>query len=144
MKKLMATFHDMRDLPGLKHVDFPVTMEVSEYDGYHDILFIKNTEFIRLGAKPAVLYPEGNRTAVRKTNSVKLAFSSDVELEPAFGYTPVVITKSNTSFVKVGEKTHISTMQDGTQYLWSDFCQRYERLSWATRLWRVEYKEITK
>ncbi len=144
MKKLMATFHDMRDLPGLAHVDFPVTMEVSEYDGYHDILFIKNTEFIRLGAKPAVLYPEGNRTAVRKTNSVKLAFSSDVELEPAFGYTPVEITKSNTSFVKVGEKTHISTMQDDTQYLWSDFCQRYERLSWATRLWCVEYKEITK
>ena len=59
-------------------------------------------------------------------------------------FTPVEITKSNTSFVKVGEKTHISTMQDGTQYLWSDFCQRYERLSWATRLWCVEYKEITK
>lgn len=65
-------------------------------------------------------------------------------IPPAFGYTPVEITKSNTSFVKVGEKTHISTMPNGAQYLWSDFCQRYESLSWATRLWCVEYKEITK
>lgn len=144
MKKLMATFHDMRDLVGLEHVDFPVTMEVSGYDGYNDILFIKNSEFIRLGAKPAVLYPEGNRTAIRKTNSINLAFSSDIDLKPSLGYIPVEITKSNTSFVKVGEKTHISAMQDGTQYLWSDFCQRYERLSLATSLWRVEYKEITK
>lgn len=117
---------------------------MSGYDGYNDILFIKNSEFIRLGAKPAVLYPEGNRTAIRKTNSINLAFSSDIDLKPSLGYIPVEITKSNTSFVKVGEKTHISAMQDGTQYLWSDFCQRYERLSLATSLWRVEYKEITK
>ena len=144
MKKIMATFHDKRDLLGLEHVDFPVTVEAAAYDGYNDILFIKNSEFIRLGAKPAALYPEGHRTAVRKTNSVNLAFSSDVDVKPAFGYTPVEITKSNTSFVKVGEKTHISTMQDGTQYLWSDFCQRYERLSLATLVWCVEYKEITK
>ncbi len=144
MRKIMATFYKRYNLQGLEHVELPFTVEVAAYDGYTDIMFIKNTEFIRLGTTRPELYPEDGRTAVLKKPSIKLQIHSNSELEPAFGYTPVEITKSNTSFVKVGEKTHISTMQDGTQYLWSDFCQRYERLSWATRLWRVEYKEITK
>lgn len=144
MKKIMATFHELSNLRGLDHIELPFTVEVAAYDGYTDIMFIKNTEFIRLGTTRPELYPEDGRTAVRKTQGIKFQIHSNSELEPAFAYIPVEITKSNTSFVKVGDKTHISTMLDGTQYLWSDFCKRYERLSWATRLWCVEYKEITK
>ena len=57
----------------------------------------------------------------------------------AFNYTPVVITRSNTSFVKVGEKTHIKDI-NGIPHMWSDFCNRYEKVSWAAGFWSVEYE----
>ncbi len=43
----------------------------------------------------------------------------------------VKITASNTSFVSVGDITEVITNHDGTQVMWSDFCKRYERVSWC-------------
>lgn len=54
----------------------------------------------------------------------------------------VKITKSNTSFVRPGEITDIETRQHGSQFMWSEFFQRYEKLSWVTNMWGVEYEEI--
>ncbi|EBV4937065.1 hypothetical protein DRE23_08950 [Salmonella enterica subsp. enterica] len=54
----------------------------------------------------------------------------------------VKITKSNSSFVSVGEITDVETNPDGTQILWSHFCKRYERVSWCKNVFGVEYEEI--
>lgn len=43
----------------------------------------------------------------------------------------VKITDSNTSFVSVGDITEVITNHDGTKVMWSDFCKRYERVSWC-------------
>lgn len=59
--------------------------------------------------------------------------------------TPVVVTRSNTSFVKVGERTHImvtSTERGDHAYIWSNTLQKYEQLRWANTMWAVEYAEI--
>lgn len=39
----------------------------------------------------------------------------------------VKITKSNTSFVRQGEITDIETRPHGSQFMWSESCQRYEK-----------------
>lgn len=62
-------------------------------------------------------------------------------IPPPFGRIPVLITKSNMSFVEVGERTHITTMH-GKQYIWSSFCKSYELLSWAIDVWKIEYEVI--
>lgn len=54
----------------------------------------------------------------------------------------VKITKSNTSFVRPGEITDIETRPHGSQFMWSESCQRYEKLSWVTNMWGVEYEEL--
>lgn len=54
----------------------------------------------------------------------------------------VKITKSNTSFVKVGEITDLEIRPDGTERLWSNFCQRYESASWCRNVWCVEWEKI--
>lgn len=56
----------------------------------------------------------------------------------------VKITKSNTSFVRVGEVTEITKLNGRLHRMWSDFCQRYEDVSWCERLWNVEYEVIEK
>ncbi|MDI0858852.1 hypothetical protein NEL66_07585 [Escherichia coli] len=54
----------------------------------------------------------------------------------------VKITASNTSFVSVGDITEVITNHDGTKVMWSDFCKRYERVSWCELVWGVEYEEL--
>lgn len=54
----------------------------------------------------------------------------------------VKITASNTSFVSVGDITEVITNHDETQVMWSDFCKRYERVSWCKLVWGVEYEEL--
>lgn len=63
-------------------------------------------------------------------------------IPPPFGRIPIVITKSNMSFVEVGEHTHITTMH-GKQYILSSFCKSYELLSWAIDVWQIEYEVTT-
>lgn len=63
-------------------------------------------------------------------------------IPPPFGRIPIFITKSNMSFVEVGERTHITTMH-GKQYIWSSFCKSYELLSWAIDVWQIEYEVTT-
>lgn len=54
----------------------------------------------------------------------------------------VKITACNTSFVSVGDITEVITNHDGTKVMWSDFCKRYERVSWCKLAWGVEYEEL--
>ncbi|MGP4458102.1 hypothetical protein [Escherichia coli] len=54
----------------------------------------------------------------------------------------VKITASNTSFVSVGDITEVITNHDVTQVMWSDFCKRYERVTWCKLVWGVEYEEL--
>lgn len=54
---------------------------------------------------------------------------------------PVQIIESNTSFVHVGEITHTFKDENGEEWLWSDFCKRYEKLGWAQRVWCVVVKD---
>ncbi|EPT8703549.1 hypothetical protein ACVS8W_005407 [Escherichia coli] len=54
----------------------------------------------------------------------------------------VKITASNTSFVSVGDITEVITNHDETQVMWSDFCKRYERVTWCKLVWGVEYEEL--
>lgn len=54
----------------------------------------------------------------------------------------VKITASNTSFVSVGDITEVITNHDLTQVMWSDFCKRYERVTWCKLVWGVEYEEL--
>ncbi|EIP3246740.1 hypothetical protein LSE01_003136 [Escherichia coli] len=54
----------------------------------------------------------------------------------------VKITASNTSFVSVGDITEVITNHDGTQVMCSDFCKRYERVTWCKLVWGVEYEEL--
>ncbi|PUX69158.1 hypothetical protein BS420_04695 [Cronobacter sakazakii] len=54
----------------------------------------------------------------------------------------VRITKSNCTFVRPGDETEITTV-NGVQQMWSESLHRYERLSWVTHVWGVEYEEIT-
>ena len=54
----------------------------------------------------------------------------------------VRITKSNCTFVRPGDETAITTV-NGIQQMWSESLRRYERLSWLTNVWGVEYEEIT-
>ncbi len=56
----------------------------------------------------------------------------------------VKITKSNTTFVRVGEITEVTELNGRPHRMWSDFCQRYENVSWCERLWSVEYEVIEK
>lgn len=54
----------------------------------------------------------------------------------------VRITKSNTSFVRVGEITEITELHGQPHRMWSDFCNRYEDVSWCERLWGVKYEVL--
>jgi len=54
----------------------------------------------------------------------------------------VRITKSNTSFVRVGEITEVTELNGEPHRMWSDFCKRYEDVSWCKRIWSVEYEVL--
>jgi hypothetical protein len=54
----------------------------------------------------------------------------------------VLITKSNTSFVSVGDVTDLDTLPDGSEVMWSEFCKRYEPLAWCKRMWGVDYEQV--
>lgn len=56
----------------------------------------------------------------------------------------VKITKSNTSFVRVGEITEVTELNGEPHRMWSDFCNKYENVSWCKRLWGVEYEVLEK
>lgn len=55
----------------------------------------------------------------------------------------VRITKSNCTFVTVGEITEILDSASGDKLMWSNSLLKYEKLSWVTGFWGVEYEEIT-
>jgi len=56
----------------------------------------------------------------------------------------VKITKSNTSFVRVGDITEVTELNGAPHRMWSDFCNKYENVSWCKRLWGVEYEVLEK
>ncbi|AGF89328.1 hypothetical protein SP069_00240 [Salmonella phage SP069] len=53
----------------------------------------------------------------------------------------VRITKSNCTFVKVGDVTEI-TVFNGVKRMWSKRLNSYENLSWIINMWGVEYEEL--
>lgn len=56
----------------------------------------------------------------------------------------VKMTKSNTSFVRVGEITEVTELNGNPHRMWSNFCSKYENVSWCKRLWGVEYEVLEK
>ena len=50
----------------------------------------------------------------------------------------VKITKSNCTFVRVGDVTEITSM-NGRERMWSQRLNAYEWLSWVTGMWGVEF-----
>ncbi len=56
----------------------------------------------------------------------------------------VKITKSNTSFVRAGDITEVTELNGAPHRMWSDFCKKYENVSWCKRLWGVEYEVLEK
>ena len=50
----------------------------------------------------------------------------------------VRITKSNCTFVRVGDVTEITSM-NGRERMWSQRLNAYEWLSWVTGMWGVEF-----
>lgn len=54
----------------------------------------------------------------------------------------VKITKSNCTFVKIGETTEVLDSASGHKLLWSNSLLKYEKLSWAVNFWGVEYEEV--
>ena len=55
----------------------------------------------------------------------------------------VRITKSNCTFVRVGDVTEITSM-NGRERMWSQRLNAYEWLSWVTLMWGVEFEDCTK
>ena len=54
----------------------------------------------------------------------------------------VIITKSNTSFVHVGEVTEVILINGEPDSMWSEYCQRYEDVNWCKGFWGVEYEVL--
>ena len=55
----------------------------------------------------------------------------------------VRITKSNCTFVRVGDVTEITSM-NGRERMWSQRLNAYEWLSWVTSMWGVEFEDCAK
>lgn len=53
----------------------------------------------------------------------------------------VRITKSNCTFVRVGDITEITTV-NGRKRMWSKHFKTYEWLTWVVNAWGVQYEAL--